>query len=95
MTTGSSKRVLRLIMNACGAIFIVSFVFVTFVLVYYYAYTRSTVNDVAAGRIYPLDIHGWVVYLNRGERLFLDVCASIAVVCGIAAAAMKAWIFPD
>lgn len=37
----------------------------------YYSYTRPTSPDRAIGRVYVLNTHGWVVYLNGHEHFLL------------------------
>jgi len=46
--------------------------------------TCPSVPDVKLNRIYPLNIHGWIVYLNQMERTGLNVIQGTTVACMLA-----------
>jgi hypothetical protein len=51
-----------------------------------YGYTKPSSPNAAIGRLYPLNIHGYIVYLNSREQyLFygLQVVAALFFVTGI------------
>ena len=45
-----------------------------------YAYTKPQLPEAAVGRIYSLNTHGLVVYLNRHEHFLLD---GLQVIAGV------------
>lgn len=51
-------------------------------LFFHYAYTLSTIPNQSAGKIYPLNMHGYVVYLNHLQHLRLEICGTLAVCFG-------------
>jgi len=53
----------------------------SFVLWYHYAFTRPAVRQPGAGRVYPLDTHGTVVYLTSHEHFLLYFLMVTGVVC--------------
>lgn len=65
-----------------------------------YAHSRPTVPDPAVGRIYALNEHGVVVYLNSAEKYRLDLfiwaaggCFLLAILIGVFL--RKSWRRPD
>jgi len=51
-----------------------------------YEYTKPPSPNTADGRVYPLNIHGYIVYLNTQEQYFLyglQVVAGLFFVSGI------------
>jgi len=48
---------------------------------FHYADTRPTVPEDKIGRIYPLNVHGRVIYLVRQEQLGLYVLGGVTVSC--------------
>jgi hypothetical protein len=48
---------------------------------FHYADTRPTVPEDKIGRIYPLNVHGRVNYLDRQERLGLYALGGVTVSC--------------
>lgn len=49
-------------------------IFLAFIgLQYRFNYTRTTTKQPDAGRVYPLDVHGHVVYLTYGEERTLNL----------------------
>jgi len=51
----------------------------------YYDSTRPRIQDSGADRIYRLNTHGSIVYLNRGEEFLLNVLMLASGVCFVAA----------
>jgi hypothetical protein len=51
----------------------------------HFAYTRPTAPNQAEGRVYPLDTHGWRVYLNAREHFGLELLFVVFVVVAVAA----------
>jgi len=58
----------RILVGVLGGIAIIVFLG-SLLLLNQYAYTRPELPDAAVGRIYPLNTHGSIVYLNSQERL--------------------------
>ena len=56
-----------------------------FVLWYRYAFTRPDVRQPDTGRVFPLNTHGTVVYLNSAEHLLLYSLITAGVVCFLVA----------
>lgn len=50
-------------------------------LFWHYAETRPIAAQQQVGRVYPLNIHGRVVYLTRPEHIGVDLLEATAVVC--------------
>jgi hypothetical protein len=48
---------------------------------FHYAGTRPTVPEDKIGRIYPLNVHGRVIYLVRQEQLGLYALEGVTVSC--------------
>ena len=51
-------------------------------LYFHYAYTLSTIPNQMAGEIYPLRMHGLVVYLNHQQNLRLEFWGWLAFFFG-------------
>jgi hypothetical protein len=47
----------------------------------YYLRTLRSVPDVAGGAVYPLGIHGWVVYLDQPRHFLLRILEAVQVIC--------------
>lgn len=47
--------------------------FLNISLIYHYDENRPKVSQPAAGRIYPLNTHGSIVYLTKNEQTTLDM----------------------
>lgn len=69
-------RLIRMI-YALGVIFFLLYMG----LFHYYAWTLNTVPNAAMGAIYPLNMHGHVVYLNRFQNRCLTTIKSCGVTC--------------
>lgn len=50
-----------------------------------YASTRPSHKSVEDGRIYPLNTHGSIVYLNSGEAFWLYFLMALGVLCFLVA----------
>jgi hypothetical protein len=50
---------------------------------YHYAEHRTTVRQPEVGRIYPLNTHGWIVYLTKEEQDRLTALQTAAFVTGL------------
>jgi hypothetical protein len=73
---GMSLRVWKWVEVAtglCGAVLAISSTF----LWMHYAYTRPTTRNSRAGRIYALNTHGWIVYLNGREQTLLYLLMTV------------------
>lgn len=56
--------------------------FVYIGLYIHYGYTLDTVSNKTAGEIYPLNLHGHMVYLSRLQHLRLEVSGALALFFG-------------
>lgn len=54
--------------------------FVYLGLYFHYAYALRTVPNQMSGNIYPLNMHGHVVYLNHLQHLRLEIPGTLALV---------------
>ena len=59
-----------------------------------YAHTRPPNPDVAAGRIHPLNTHGFIVYLTRGEDLAISLAFVLSAALIILVALIQIWKKP-
>jgi hypothetical protein len=69
-------KVWKLISTAVGLCFWLS----SCALSYHFAYTRPAVQQPKLGRIYPLNTHGDVVYLNSYEHFLLYALMAVGFV---------------
>ena len=69
------------ILKVVSAILSLGFWTASFILWYHYAFTRPAVRQPGAGRVYPLDTHGTVVYLTSHEHFLLYSLMVVGVVC--------------
>ncbi len=75
------------IFKVLSAILSLGFWAASFVLWYHYAFTRPAVRQPGAGRVYPLDTHGTVVYLTSHEHFLLYFLMAAGVLFFFLAAA--------
>ncbi len=52
----------------------------------YYLHTSAAVPNARTGSVYPLNIHGWVVYLDHSQHFLLGVLEAIQIICAAACA---------
>lgn len=50
-------------------------------LAFYYFRTLESFPNAASGSIFPLNIHGWVVYLDQPKHSLLGVLEAIQIIC--------------
>jgi hypothetical protein len=79
-------------MKCSAFIFLISSL-LFFGLTFYYLSTLTSVPDVTTGAIYPLNSHGWVVYLNRPQNLLLKWLERLAFISGLTSVFIKYWEF--
>jgi hypothetical protein len=58
-------------------------------LAFYYLKTLKSVPDASSGAIYPLDSHGWIVYLDGQQHALLMTLQGVAVACAAVAVIVK------
>lgn len=89
MTNAAQNRNLwNNIMKGSYFVFLIAF-FIFLGLAFHYLSTLKAVPDVKTGAIYPLNIHGWIVYLNRQQHVLLNGLETISVACAVVAVAIK------
>jgi hypothetical protein len=65
------------LLGAAGVLLLI----LTAYMYFHYAETRTTVPEDKIGRIYPLNVHGRVIYLARQEQLGLYALGGLTVSC--------------
>jgi hypothetical protein len=83
MTSAVARTRWANIMKASFVIFVLSF-FLQLSLMYYYVNRLYSVPPSRTN--YPLNIHGWIVYLNPQQHVLLTILETVtAIAVGIAA----------
>ena len=76
----SRRRQIAEILKVESAILSLFFWTASFVLWYQYAFTRRSLRQPEAGRVYPLNTHGITAYLTSDERFILYFLIVMGVV---------------
>jgi hypothetical protein len=72
----------KTIMKASLVIFLIFFSLYA-ALAFHYLHTLESFPNSATGAVYPLNIHGWVVYLDQARYRLLGALEAAEVVCAV------------
>ena len=76
MTTDSWTWVTKALVVA----FVISFL--AFLgLTFHYVDTATHIQYPGKGKVYELNVHGWVVYLDYGQHVMLIACEAFSALC--------------
>jgi ammonia channel protein AmtB len=78
-------KIIQILMFATFSIYIGLYIF--------YGYTLGIAPNRIAGEIYPLNLHGHIVYLNRLQHQRLEAFRALALFFGAIFASILAYIF--
>jgi ammonia channel protein AmtB len=77
LSPARQEMMLKIILAA----FFISF-FIYIALYIFYGYTLATVPNKATGEMFPLNLHGHIVYLSRSQHQLLKAFGSLSFLFG-------------